>query len=61
MNSEQERQIPYNITYIWNLKYDPNEPIYKTETASLTQRTEEVGGGIEWEAGMSRCKLLSRE
>ena len=23
-------QIPYKITYMWNLKYDRNEPIYKT-------------------------------
>ena len=44
-----------------NLKYDPNEPVYKTETASWTKRTEEAGGGIQREAGISRCKLLSRE
>ena len=30
--SERERQIPYDITYMWNLKYDTNEPIYETET-----------------------------
>ena len=24
------------ITYMWNLKYDTNEPIYKTETDSQT-------------------------
>ena len=29
--SEKERQILY-ITYMWNLKYDTNDPIYKTET-----------------------------
>ena len=34
--SEGERQIPYDITYMWNLKYDTNEPIYKTETDSQT-------------------------
>ena len=34
--SERERQIPYNITYMWNLKYETNEPIYKTETESWT-------------------------
>ena len=34
--SERERKIPYDITYMWNLKYDTNEPIYKTETASQT-------------------------
>ena len=34
--SERERQTPYNITYMWNLKYDTNEPIYKAETDSQT-------------------------
>ena len=32
--SERERWIPYDITYAWNLKYDPNRPIYETETDS---------------------------
>ena len=27
MKSKGERQIPYDITYLWNLKYDTNEPI----------------------------------
>ena len=30
----RERQIPYDITYMWNLKYNTNEPIYKTERDS---------------------------
>ena len=34
--SKRERQIPYDITYMWNLKYDTNEPIYETETDSQT-------------------------
>ena len=34
--SERERQIPYDITYMWNVKYDTNEHIYKTETDSQT-------------------------
>ena len=34
--SERERQILYDITYMWNLKYDSNEPIYKTETEPQT-------------------------
>ena len=38
--SERERQIPYEITYMWNLKYDANEPIYKRETESQIQRTD---------------------
>ena len=27
-------QIPYDITYVWNLKYGTKEPIYETETDS---------------------------
>ena len=34
--SEKERQIHYDITYMWNLKYGTNELIYKTETDSQT-------------------------
>ena len=26
--------MPYDITYVWNLKYGRNVPIYKTETDS---------------------------
>ena len=32
--------MPYDITYMWNLKYDTNEPIYETETESGTQRID---------------------
>ena len=32
VKSERERQIPYDITYLWNLKYDTDDPIYKKET-----------------------------
>ena len=35
--SNTEREISYNITYMWNLKKnDTNELIYKTETDSQT-------------------------
>ena len=33
---DRERQIAYDITYMWNLKYDTNELIYETETDSQT-------------------------
>ena len=33
--SDREKQI-YDITYMWNLKYDTSELIYKTETDSKT-------------------------
>ena len=33
--SERERQIlPYDITYMWNLKYSTNQHIYETKTDS---------------------------
>ena len=30
--NQKERQIPYDITYIWNLINSTNEPIYRKET-----------------------------
>ena len=35
LSEVRERQI-YAITYVWNLKKDTNELIYKTETDSQT-------------------------
>ena len=37
--SEKERQIPYNIADMWNLKYDTKELVYRTEIDSQTQKT----------------------
>ena len=34
--SEGERHISYDITYMWNLKYETDEPVYETETDSGT-------------------------
>ena len=33
---KKESQIPYDITYMWNLKYYINELIHKVETDSQT-------------------------
>ena len=30
----QRKQIQYDIIYMWNLKYDINEPIHEAETES---------------------------
>ena len=30
--SQRERDILYNITYMWNLRYNTNELIYQTKT-----------------------------
>ena len=63
--SEKERQIPYDSTYMWNLKYDTNEHIYETERDSPTERTDlwlprgRSGGGVKgWVFEIGRCKLL---
>ena len=53
MKSERERQMPYDITYVWNLKCGTNEPIYKTETDSQIGRTDlrlpgRRGEGVGW-------------
>ena len=65
--SEKKRQILilYDITQMWNLKYGTNEPVYKTETDSQTQRSECCCQGerreIDWEFGVGICKLLHLE
>ena len=36
-HTKAEIKIPYvDITYMWNLKYGTNEPMYRTETDSQT-------------------------
>ena len=34
--SGRERQIPYDITYMWKLNYDTNELTYETKVDSQT-------------------------
>ena len=34
LSEVRQRQIPYSITYMWNLKYDLHKHIYKTKTDS---------------------------
>ena len=64
MKSERERQIPYDLIYMWNGKYDTNEHIYETQTESRIQRIDfclpRVKGGerVDWERGVSRCKIV---
>ena len=36
LSEVSQKEIPYDITYMWNLKYDTNEFIYETETDSQT-------------------------
>ena len=38
MKYARQREILYDITYMWTLTYDRNKLIYKTETDSQTQK-----------------------
>ena len=51
-------KIPYDITYMWNLNYGTNKPIYKTETRPsdienrlVVAKGERGGSGKGWEFG----------
>ena len=33
--SERKRQMPYDVTYIWNLIYGTNEPFHRKENHGL--------------------------
>ena len=50
---------------MWNLKYDINESIYKTETVTqnrlVIDKMKEGRGGLDWEFGISKCKLLDTD
>ena len=64
--SERERQIPYDINYIWNLIYGTNRPFHKKETHGLGEQTcgcqrGEGESGMDWESGVKRCKPLLLE
>ena len=67
LSEVRQRQIPCDITYMYNLKYDTNELIYKTEIDQQTEnrlvvaKGEWEGSGMDWEFGVSRCKLLHLE
>ena len=48
--SQKKKDITYDITCMWNLKYDTNEHIYETETDSQIQKTDlwlPRGWGVE--------------
>ena len=57
-----ERQKLYDITYMWDLKHDTNEPIYKTDSQTQISdlwlpRGKRCRGGMDWELGISRSRL----
>ena len=64
--SERGRQIPYDITSIWNLIYSTNEPFHREENHRLGEQTCGCQGGgrgigMDWGFGVGRCKLSHLE
>ena len=52
--SEMSEKDIYDITYVWNLKNNTNEYIYKTETDSQTYKTNLwLSKGKERQAGIN--------
>ena len=57
-----DKDISYDITYMWNLKNDTNEVIYKTRTDSVNSKmnlrvTKGKGQGRRDKLGISICTL----
>ena len=44
LSDVRSKQITYDITYMWNLKYDSKEHIYKIETGSQRRHLDCQGG-----------------
>ena len=42
---KREREVPFDIAYMWNLQYDTKELIYKAEIDSQRDQTCCLGGG----------------
>ena len=61
--SEGERQIPYDITYVWNLVYVTNELFHRKEIHGFGEQfcgcQEGVGvSGMDGVVGVNKCRLL---
>ena len=46
VKSERERQMPSDITYMWNLEYDTNEPFMKHTHRHRELVGAKVGGRV---------------
>ena len=63
----RERQIPYDVICMWNLKYGTEEPIYRPkQTHSHGEHTcgcqrGEGGSGMDGKFGVNSYKLLHSE
>ena len=54
---KREIQIPYDVTFMWNLKDETNEPILKQN--HVVAKGKGIGGeGWSGRLGLAGCKLL---
>ena len=53
--SKSERQIPYDITHIWNLIYGTSEPFHRKETHGLGEQT--CGVDKQWDPDVEHWEL----
>ena len=63
VSQKENKKIPYDI-YICNLKYGTNEPIYKAETDSQTQKTNlllpsERREGVRWTGSLQQMQTVT--
>ena len=64
----RERQTPYDITYMWNLKIQHKWTCLQNrnwlrdpENRTVVSKGEREGRGMDWEFGVGKCKLLHLE
>ena len=63
---KSEKEIPYGITYMCNLKHHTNESLHKTETLTnienkLTVTYARGSRGTNWQKGINRYKPLYKK
>ena len=63
--SERERRIPYDVTYMWNLKYDISERETENRNGLTDRENRPVAAkgqpgrvGMDWDFAISSCKVL---
>ena len=55
--SEKDKQTPYDVMYMWNLKYDTNELIYETERVTDIEQLVLPRGRVGEKGGLGSICL----
>ena len=51
--------MPYGIIYMWNLKYDTDEPIYKAELKSLLVKVKKDSEKAGLKLNIQKMKIMA--